>query len=208
MKKKKYSKDFNGVERQNKQSFFKNKKNLSMIVVFGILGIMILSAISFSFLGRDNTEQQNNENNYNGYKFTQNNGYWTANLGGQNIQFQYYPSDLESLNFTDDYSLKDKIYIAFDPELEKETDPDLQRARGLLQTIKPQVFFSCTKEKGCADMPIIDCKNEQNSVIYFKETEIEENIHKEDNCLILEYNTGNKNKLVERLYYSLLGVMQ
>ncbi|KHO53865.1 hypothetical protein J4476_03960 [Candidatus Woesearchaeota archaeon] len=207
MKKKKYSKNITSEEKENKQSFF-NKKNLSMIVVFGILGIMILSAVSFSFLGKDNTPQGNNEDNYNGYKFVQNEGYWTSNIGGKNIQFQYHPRDLEEINIdaATNYNLKDKIYILFNSKENKETDQDLQRARALLLTIKQQVYFGCANEQECGDMPIINCKTEKNSAIYFKQS-TENKAYTEDNCLILEYKIDDKNKLIEKLYYTKAGVI-
>ncbi|HIH26066.1 MAG TPA: hypothetical protein HA226_04830 [Nanoarchaeota archaeon] len=55
-------------------------------------------------------------------------------------------------------------------------------------------------------MPIINCKTEKNSAIYFKQS-TENKAYTEDNCLILEYKIDDKNKLIEKLYYTKAGVI-
>ncbi|MEK6955559.1 MAG: hypothetical protein AABW52_02785 [Nanoarchaeota archaeon] len=105
------------------------------------------------------------------------------------------------------YALKDKTYIIFNPSEDKQTDQDLQRARALLLTIKPQVYFGCSEEEGCDDLPLIDCKTEKNSAIYFKQAD-ENKVSIQDNCLVLEYKKVEKNRLIERLYYNKAGIMR
>ena len=209
MKKKKYSK--NNLQQQfqeEKPGIFKNRRKLSLLIVGAVVFLMIISVVSYSFTGSDN-QQQNQENtiDYNGHKFTNVNGNWITSISGQQISFQNNPKELENITIQIGlYLLKEKVYIAFNPkEMDKE-DYELQTLKSLVQTQRQNVQLACITEEDCGDMPIVNCNN-QNSIIYLKQS-TETKGYTEASCIILEAPEKEQNRIIERFYYKLIGVMQ
>lgn len=207
MKKKKYSKN-NIQEVQNnkpKQSFFHDKRKTSLAIGSGIIFLMIFSVVGYSFIG-DDQNQNPKEEDYNGYKFSNYQGGWSANINGRQIVFENNPKDLENIKFSLGLTtIKDKIYILMDPEENKQSDEEIQRLKALLLTARQNVYTACTKEEKCDDLPIIDCMN-PNTVIYLKLGPILKG-YKDENCIVLEAPKDSQNKIIERFYYKISGVM-
>ena len=64
--------------------------------------------------------------------------------------------------------------------------------------------MACTKEEGCGDIPIMDCRN-SNKAVYLRKTNTTQ-IFKEDNCIVLEYASGEEIKVINKFMYGILGV--
>ncbi|HLC85840.1 MAG TPA: hypothetical protein VJG30_00945 [Candidatus Nanoarchaeia archaeon] len=208
MKKKKYSKNnIQGIQNNSpKQSFFKDKRKISLAIGLGIILLMIFSVVGYSFIGEDQTENQNNEEDYNGYKFSSYNGGWLTSINGRQIVFENNPKDLEGIEFNLGLTtIKDKIYILTDPDYYNQSDEEIQRLKALLLTLRQNVYTACTKEEKCEDLPIINCEN-PNTIIYLKTASTLKG-YKDENCIVLEAPKENQNKIIERFYYKISGVM-
>ena len=77
--------------------------------------------------------------------------------------------------------------------------------RSILLYKNIMAFPACTIENGCSDLPIIDCKN-INMIFYFIEKN-DTKLYKEDNCIVLEGSKQEQIRLVNRIAYTLFGVM-
>mgnify|MGYP001559231779 CR=1 FL=1 len=207
MKRKKYSKNNIGYTQKtvNKQE---SRKKPGLFIIAGIvILLMVLSVVSYSLISDEDTEEEGDSEEYNGYEFREYNGNWVSVIAGQQIAFQNHPKNLENTNFgPEELALKDKVYIAYNNTEIKENDQDIQRVRSLMQTLRGTVYLACSTEENCGDLPVKNCKDD-NTIIQVK-TAKNLKIYKEDSCIVIESSQSERNKAIEALYYKITGVIK
>ena len=204
MKKKKLSK--NRVLVQEQHDIKDNKKNkLNIIFVGTILFLMVFSIFAVKLFGGNN-DQDTEKTDYNGFEVVNKGNYWSVIANNIEYGFEYPPQELEhisSLNLKNE-PLSGKVYILFDPEITTQNSQEVLRLRQFLSSKGVLVSLACTKEEGCGDIPIMDCRN-SNKAVYLRKTNTTQ-IFKEDNCIVLEYASGEEIKVINKFMYGILGV--
>ncbi|MFA5175647.1 MAG: hypothetical protein WC413_00085 [Candidatus Nanoarchaeia archaeon] len=183
-----------------KEPFYKNKKLLvSSIGLFMIL-IMVLSALN---MGSSNEKQE--KITYNNYKFTKQDNYWVSYINNQYLSFEYNPYEIENLTLPNYNFNLDKYYIAYNPIQLTQEMQVMQILNYWLNYFNTKPTVACYEEKGCPDIPLIDCK-EDNSIklIYSNQTKV----YIEDKCFVLQGTKEEQTKYIYKIVYSLLGVIQ
>ena len=180
------------------------KKSNLILVVF-IVFIMITSAIGFIYTPKDNNDLNQNSISYKGHNFqlTTDNRY-VFDLNGNQIIFDNNPSDLDSINLPIFQITQDKVYLIFNPgERDNNLDYSMSKLAYTLQNKGIRTVLACSKEENCdAELPIKDCENE---AFYFKKDNITK-IYKDNNCVVLQGDSININKYVDKLDLALIGV--
>ncbi|MBI2665253.1 hypothetical protein HYX12_01365 [Candidatus Woesearchaeota archaeon] len=179
------------------------------VIGWFIILTMVLSAVGYvaDSLVRDNSVSTG-EIDYNGYKFYPQGNGWKVNLRGTNYQFQYLPSELENISLSADISSwwsEEKIYLAYDPDDPLDVQAQLQFINQVLFNSQLTSQLACTQEKGCPDIPIIDCQQKTGLILVSGK---ENDIVSEERCVkITVIDTLELTKYTERLIYTFLGVM-
>ncbi len=169
-----------------KESFFKSKRFISILMGLFIISIMVFSIL---YYGLDNTGQEKIE--YKGLTFTQTSlGWQTYTNSNQRILIQTNPEYLDFvtyLGFGDIeyfFSLQ-KIYVSFNPE------ENVASALIDFQANTPSgvsLVGACSVESElCVQLPLKTCEDATiaNGVVIYKESN-ESKITQEGNCLIIE----------------------
>jgi hypothetical protein len=156
----------------------RNKLYIGFFIVF----LMISSTIGFMYNSSSNTKK------FNGYSFARTENGWITYIKeyGQYWSFNYLPTEL---NFGSNIGfLSDKVYIVLN---DNDYSYDLIKKFALLGIVAERI-----------SLDEVNCGIEENTLV-FNEKEYNK-IYKEDNCIYLE---GYIPKLIDRLFYHLLGVM-
>ncbi len=182
----------------------KNKMGIWVIILIVVL--MLTSTIGYVFKG-------GSKEKYNDFSFSRtDDGRWYTKINGKQFAFNYFPSDLESINLSSEIIDKIKntnmVYFTHDPENHYSGDIAL-----LKEMFWP--YFQIYADNGLTlnntfNLPVIDCDNATTAlpVIYFKESN-QTGFYLDNNCIICELRPGEDfTALKERLLYSLFGVME
>ena len=205
MRKRKFSKNREIIDKKDLKTSFFSGKNVPLFVVSGILLIMILSIFAVGFGG--DSVSETNKLEYKGYNFVNREGIWTININSVKHNFEYSPNDVEtvsSINFKN-INFPVKTYLIFNPDEFSENSLELARIRQFLFYKGISTSLACIKEQNCGDLPIVDCNTYEN-VIYFKNGETTQ-IYLNNKCIVLESVPGNEVKIINRFMYDLLGII-
>ncbi|MBS3123702.1 hypothetical protein J4437_03615 [Candidatus Woesearchaeota archaeon] len=174
---------------------------ISFIMVSSVFGYVL------SFLGADNINIEQTKE-YNGFTFTNQNGYWVLKSGTQSYVFQNFPIDLEQLSLPmpiSDWSTKEKIYLAYQPQDNMSVTQESQFIGTILSNRGIIVQQACTEEQDCPDIPVINCEKNSGLIMHSGKENL---ISSKQNCLVLEAeNIAEMQKLTERVAYGLLGIL-
>ena len=186
----------------SKEEEAKNKKRNQIILGFFLVFVLILSSISFALqggLGSSNTGQgntQGNEIEYNGFKFTNQNGLWL--LG--NYVFRYLPTQVEDIdsevNPIANYQGK-PAYIYSEDE---DATIDLVVNLG---SVVQRIQKACPEGVICsAELPVKTCND--NFIIIKEDTE--NSITQENNCVFIKGQKDELAKLVDAFLFKILEI--
>ena len=168
----------------------RNKILLGGFLIF----IMFFSVIEYSFLNFNSGNGSQNPNNvtkieYNGFEFTEKNGFWLLNKDGNSFIFSYNPEEIENYDFNakklEDY--KNKIlYIKIDDiSSESEIRANLgQFVNGI----------SAVENENC----------EQNTIL-IKESNGSK-IYADKNCVFIEGKKQDLTKITDWFLFKLLEI--
>ena len=194
------------MRKKNKQK--NNKIGLWAVIVIVIL--MLSSTIGYVFKGNSNKK-------YGDSSFSRtDDGTWYTKINGKQIAFNYFPSDIEDINLSNEIINKIKntsmVYFTYNPEnnyREGIAVINLELTNILLRDFKVYSANGLTKNN-TFNTPIIGCNNATTliPVIYFNESN-QTNIYLNNNCIVLNGRTGNDFlALKERLLYGLFGIIK
>lgn len=153
---------------------------------------------------------------YNGYKFTQTPRGWLTKVNGNEVLFNFFPSEVEHVEIPEQVLEKLKttkaFQITYDPENEEATslaniqfllEQQLQKIgqiyiiRGMTSVKEglPIVQVTCTN--ATQSMPVVLLNITNSTTVY-----------EENNCIHLEGGADNLLMFVEKILYVLFGVMK
>ncbi len=184
-------------EKKNKIGFW-----LALFIAF----IMLTSTIGYVFKG-DSKEK------YGDFSFSRGDDQrWHTKINGKQLAFNYFPSELERINLSNEIIDKIKntnmVYFTHDPE---------NRYSGDIALLKEMFwpYFRIYANSGLTvnntlGLPIVGCNNATNTlpVIYFKESN-QTGFYLDNNCIIYELRSEDDfTALKERLIYALFDVIE
>lgn len=180
----------------------------SIIVTLFIALSMILSIFAIVL------DNQSNQLKYNGYKFSLTNEGYKVKINGRVHTFQYYPSQLESFNLSDDTKkmLSESVALAmlFSPNLTADDLSYIDYSRfDFDDKIDKPVYFAITEESESYLLPILSCENATSEVPFlFFNISTDTSIVQNGNCIIMNAKLMDIIALEERISYQMLGVMR
>ncbi|MBI2667961.1 hypothetical protein HYX17_04310 [Candidatus Woesearchaeota archaeon] len=199
------------ITREKGNKWYKDKKNLTIILGIFIIGTMILSTFGYSsFSGF--TSADANYYDYNEYKFIETNQGWSTYINNNQVVFFFGPRDLE--DFQLDVDLKsnnldylEKVYISFNPD--DNLQPAIQEFIKFIK-IESNFVIACSEDvKGCENLPIKTCKNSTDKigVIQFNLDDKTE-ITTKNTCINVKGNTLSMIKMIDKIALANLGIMR
>ena len=184
----------------SKEEEKKRQKRNQTILVAILAFIMVLSTIGFAIQSNSGantgTGNQGNEAEYNGYKFTNQNGLWVLNT----FVFRNLPQDVENIGSgikaAENYQGKPAYIYSEDAEAETEISVNLGQ-------IALRVQRACPEGTNCsADLPIKTCKD--NFIIIKKDsTSI---IRQDGNCVYIQGTREDLVALADQFLFKVLGI--
>ena len=173
----------------------KNKRNRFLLGGF-LVFIMLFSTLGYSFQSNTDSAEATNQTrqtqNYNGFDFVQQNGFWVLNQNETSFVFVYHPSQIENvnadkLNSINDYKGK-TLYLKSDSvEAESEIRANLRQFVEKIEDLQNQ---TC----------------DQNSVIIT--TGNESKISRDKNCVFIFGKSENLVQLTDEFLFKILGVKE
>ena len=202
MKRKKYSKNnviINLDSSIKGKSLFKNKGFWGLIIVV----IMIGSVISFSAYYSDNNSNQN-QIEYNVYKFVNRGNGWETVFNGQVASFFYSPQEVQDITVNNINLNTNEVYFVIESKDINEYSYEINRIKSFLTLKGINSYVGCLDKENCGDYPLVNCLD--NKVIIFRTSE-KNLIYNEEECVIIEGQTTDYMLVVDRFIYYLYGVI-
>ncbi len=184
------------------------KRNLVSIF---IIAIMVFSVLAVMLSGSSEQAKK-----YNGYKFAAKNNKWILNMEGKQIEFDYFPSDIENIPITDE--IKNKIlntkmlYITFNP---KNVTESMDKFRFDLTNLLSNLYGihaagGITKSSEQYNLPDVTCRN---STLFVPVLELKLNNRTEitikDSCITAKAESSKEmTRIRDAVIYKLIGVMK
>lgn len=185
-----------------KKRFYQNKAFWTWFILI----IFILSTLGIVMNYR--TSDTAKPKTYNRYKFFPTNNGFMAIINGKQLFFSHFPADLETI--PSNYELKletEKIYFVYNPQDNLNFDSNMNKLGNIVYSLNIRPVKACSNETDCPDIPIVGCDEEVPQFL-FKESNITR-ISQDQNCVVLEAGSQlEAEKLVERIYYRILGIMK
>ncbi len=183
----------------SKSEHEKKRKRNSLIIGLILIIVMFGSVFGIVVGSLGGNSQEKNKMEYNGYKFTNENGFWKASIGELEGVFQYLPSQTKNitslLKDVNNYYNKPLYVYSEDANSEIEVYRNFQQ-------IAPRMQSACFSAENCTgDFPIKTCSD--NFIIIRVGTE---EITQIENCV---YIKGEKQKLLEltdSFLYNIFGI--
>lgn len=178
----------------------KKKKRNQIIVGIFLAFIMILSVVGFALQGgiRNNPQGDvsGNEIEYNGFKFTNQNGLWVLN----NYVFKYAPQDTpdigSGIKLAANYQGKPAYVYSEDDGAEIEVTVNVGQ-------LAQRVQRACPEGVVCdGDLPVKTCSD---NFIIIKESNIS-SITQENNCVFIQGQKEQLTPLADQFLFKILGV--
>jgi len=206
-------------ERQERKS-----RMVTISVAVFIILTLVFSTLGFFYSGQDVDENKNPEYDYNGIKFVQVNGIWTFSTPQGQGTATFLPTlvkDIKCVNcekLTRD-SLRtenSKVYVVAFTQQENQAASELTSSIQLYTNIQRACLQEQENDPECLDLPLKSCKGNEK-IFIFKEEEEEKNetlVIKQENCLFIKGNKGNKEKsddlikAADRAIYQIYGVLK
>ncbi|MBW2966482.1 hypothetical protein KY342_05245 [Candidatus Woesearchaeota archaeon] len=186
-----------------------NKLVRNLVTLFIVL-LMVGSVIGYMF-GRGSGESFK----YNDYKFLKRGNKFVLKFDREELEFDYFPSDVENINISSEVFAKFSNKIEIDSTYDNNTK---WKAGISVSQFDLERFFSVIGiyfVKGLTtenefEMPVITCEDATSKVpvIYFKESN-ETKVFAEDHCVIAEAKSElDFIRIKDRLIYGLLKVIE
>jgi hypothetical protein len=167
-----------------------------LLLLLGIIAALCIGFILWFSMTRDKPIKYETYD-YNGFTFTKIEGLWHTqwqrgnNL--YNVHLHYGPKESEDITIyrygDNSFKINKTVYITFDPgnELGYIALASTELSLSLYNTFGIMPTGACTENitKPCAKMPIINCTNTDESVIYIRKAD-KTNVMFKDNCLVIE----------------------
>lgn len=184
----------------------KKIKGNQLIVGVVLIGLMVLSSLSFAFIN-NTTSNINEKIEYKGIKFvTDENGYWSFDIQGTNFLTKYNPKETEDISFLNsksinEYSNKPLYLVGDNGEHFSEIARNLNNVALRISNACLEGDSKCTKNN--ENFPVKDCSN---NIIVFKESINENRVYQQENCIFIETDYANQARYADRFLFNILGI--
>ncbi|MFC1800622.1 hypothetical protein ACFLYT_01055 [Nanoarchaeota archaeon] len=157
---------------------------------------------------------------YNGQKFYKEGDMWHTEIKKENtlwdVELYYGPRELENIplsgDFTDVFDL-DEVYVTFDPR-EQGNLKYLALAVGhldtsLIKSFRKQITAGCivNETDACINVPVINCENTDDNVVFFLKTADSPGVTMEDNCVTIQGSEWQLIQATEKFLMKAYGVI-
>jgi hypothetical protein len=175
----------------------KRGKRNQLILGFILIFVMFFSVIGYSFQGIISNDNTLEEFNYNGFEFTEQNGFWILNKNNINFIFKYHPNEVPKINSElknlNNYNGK-PLYIS-----SESIEAESEIYTNLFQSVE-RIQNACLKE--CDEnLPIKTC---EDNFIIIKEGD--EKIVQDNNCVFITGKTEDLTKLADEFLFKILEI--
>lgn len=202
------------MSRLNKGANKREKRNRTIMGIVVIV-IMVSSALAIINSGDNNTSSGNSVK-YNGYAFGQQDSKWTVKVNGKLLAFGNHPLELESISVSQAIiqAITDSnpVVVTNNPgSVNREYIAAAQyELRQYTEIFFGKAFVNGFTINAMPDVPVVTCTNStlQAPVILFEDSNVT-SVSIDGGCIKVsaKYNTDYQ-KLVERILYSLIGIMK
>jgi len=186
---------------QSKEINEKKKNRNKWIVGIVLIGIMLFGTIGYSFMSNDNTINQEDKIDYNGYEFIKNNNLWYLQINENVFAFKYNPNQVEKIpgyiKILNGY-YNQPLYI-FSENVEAELEIYRNMNNYVLRVQK-----ACLEGEKCPD-DILPVKTCEDNIIIIREDEIS-SIRQENNCVFIEGKKEELGKISDEFLFKILGI--
>jgi len=192
-----------------KRDYSKREKRIKLFMTFFIVAIMILSVLGF-MIGRNSNEQLK----YNDFKFTNKNNKFIIKINNKDLDFDYFPSQVENFNISNEVIEKIKGKIQIDATSNFNDDFAESIAYTLFDMGEKLKILNIHLRKGFTtntsyNKPIITCNNAKTHipVIMFEKSD-KTVVYEENNCIIIK--AGSQQDIIavkDRILYSFFGII-
>lgn len=178
----------------------RNHVILGIFLIFIMFGSVIGFIIPFGINGggvsvNEETEMQK----FNGFEFTEQNGFWILNLNGINLIFRYNPSEIFDLNSRLnpllDYEAKPLYVYSENVNAKSEIKANMFSFVEGIEDACPEGMENC-------ESPVRTC---ENNFIIIRESESRD-LRQEMNCVFIEGNNEDLTRLTDEFLYKIFGV--
>jgi hypothetical protein len=201
---------------KTKEEQYRKRRQNSLIVGIGMIGLLVLSTAGFSLLSSDNSDSPDSAYNpilENGYGFSNYQGQWALNYNGQEILFNYLPSEVEEVIIDGEFDIN--IYSSSTLYFVGDGGVAGNVILNILGNYAPKYQGACLEGYSCeGDLPTKSCENnlivfEKGSLVGTVESPYEDidlsetKVTKRENCVFFG---GDQLRSSEAFLYKLLGV--
>lgn len=188
---------------ETKQEAEKKKKRNQWIIGGIMIVVMLGSTFGYAFYQLGNKDNQIEDIEYNGYKFTSQSGFWLTKIGDYEFLFRYNPTEIEriesggdTLKYLNSYSGQPLYIFSEDYVAEVEIYRNLGYVVQRFQRACPE-NTNCTQ-----DWPVKDCSS--NFLILRKTNE--SRIYQEENCVFIEGPEQNLTQITDEFLFKIIGI--
>jgi len=197
-------------KKKEKSNFF-SKQN--------IMSIFIVVIMTSSVIGLMWSQSSENEQSYNGYKFSRVGNKWLTEVNKAVYEFDFLPASLEDIpvdeGLNEKISNSGMIFLTFNPNSTNLPVIDVVRLELTMKLPEVTELFGVTSAvteniNGTYDLPVITCVNASSTIpvielMYDNETRIDI----DSNCIkLIGYQPLDLLALKDRLMYQLLGIIE
>jgi hypothetical protein len=197
---------WNFMAREENKKLLSKQNIVSLFIVF----IMVTSVIGYMF-GKDGAESFK----YKDYKFFRKGNEWILKVGGGELNFNFFPTDVENINLSSEAINRLEGVIEIDSTSDVNDSHakiialaqySMQQVLGQVSTTYIRVGMTSENE---FDLPIITCNDATVAVpvLFFKEANAT-NVELKNNCIIAEAKSEiDIVRIKDRLLYGILGII-
>jgi hypothetical protein len=185
----------------------RKKDRMKQFIVWGVLFIMLFSTIGYSFLGRESESIKKLD--YNGFEFTNQNGFWLLNIGNLEFAFKYNPNEVEEINselkYLDNYYEKPLYIFSESNEATSEIYTNLNQVVLRMQPacLEEDILKEYNVSKECdKTLPTKTC---EDNFIIISETN-DTKLIQDKNCVFIQDRQENLLKITDEFLFQTLGI--
>ena len=182
----------------------KKQRRTRLVLGFFLIFIMLFSTLGYAFSYISNQATQNTQTaetiNYNGFQFTNQNGFWISSVNGNSFILRNNPNEvpeiISKLNGISSY--KNKPLYIFSESIEAESE-----IRTNMAIFSERIQNACIEGASCeGNFPIKNCND---NLIIIKKGE-QESVTQENNCVYIIGKQENLGKLADRFLLNIFGI--
>jgi hypothetical protein len=178
----------------------KKRQRKNQWIIGGILIFVMLGSTFAVIVDSFGTKTTAGKVDYNGYTFTDTNGFWTTNIGSYKFMFQYNPTQVERIQTKLDYLTN---YVGTPLYISSEDYVATAEVYQNLGNIVQRFQGACLNETNCQEnWPIKDCSN---NFIIIRITN-ESKIYQDQKCVFIEGKQENITQMTDEFLFWITGI--